>query len=81
MALRPGNFVWTVNDNRLTKIPVAVVDRTEVRVGDQLQKTIVIRKTETSLQPGQQIVVSPIPRATEGLKVQVKKASVADADG
>ena len=81
VALRPGNFVWTVNDNRLTKIPVAVVDRTEVRVGDQLQKTIVIRKTETSLQPGQQIVVSPIPRATEGLKVQVKKASVADADG
>ncbi len=81
VALRPGNFVWTVRDNRLIKVPVAIIDRTQVRVGDQMQKTIVIRKTTTSLQPGQQIVVSPIPRATEGLKVQVKKASVADADG
>jgi len=72
VALRPGNFVWTVTDDKLTKMPVEIIDRTEVRNGDQLQKVIVIRATQTSLQPGQEVVVSPIPQAVEGLKVQIK---------
>ena len=80
VALRPGNFVWTVTDNKLTKTPVEIIDRTEVRVENQLQKVIVIRATESSLQPGQAVVVSPIPQAVEGLKVQVKTdtASIAE---
>ena len=75
VALRPGNFVWTVTDNKLTKVPVEIIDRTEVRSGDQFQKIIVIRSTESSLQPGQEVVVSPIPQAVEGLKIQVKTAT------
>ena len=80
VALRPGNFVWTVTDNKLTKVPVKIIDRTKVRIGDQLQKIIVILATESSLQPGQEVVVSPIPQAVEGLKVQVKTdtASIAE---
>ena len=77
VALRPGNFVWTVTDNQLTKVPVEIVDRTEVRVGDEKQKVIVIRRTETSLQPDAIVVVSPVPQAVDGLKVQVKTASTA----
>ena len=80
VALRPGNFVWTVKDNRLTKIPVEIIDRTEARSGDQMQKVIVIRRTETSLQPGTKVVVSPIPQAVDGLKVQVKTETVAVDD-
>ena len=88
VALRPGNFVWTVNDNQLTKVPVEIIDRTEVRAGDQMQKVIVIRRTETSLQPDAEVVVSPIPQAVDGMKVQVKTettkaattVNVADAD-
>ena len=80
VALRPGNFVWTVTDNKLTKVPVEIIDRTEIRTGDQLQKVIVIRATESSLQHGQKVVVSPIPQAAEGLKVQIKTdtASIAE---
>ena len=72
LALRPGNFVWTVKDNQLTKVPVEIIDRTSVPSGDQLQKVIVIRRTENSLQPGSMVVVSPIPQAVDGMKVQVK---------
>ena len=80
VALRPGNFVWTVTDNKLTKVPVEIIDRTEIRIGDQLQKIIVVRATDSSLQPGQEVVVSPIPQAVEGLKVQIKTdtASIAE---
>ena len=87
VALRPGNFVWTVKDNQLTKVPVEIIDRTEARSGDQMQKVIVIRRTETSLQPGAVIVVSPIPQAVDGMKIQVKTktaktaAEVADKTG
>ena len=87
IALRPGNFVWTVKDNQLTKIPVEIIDRTETRIDDQTQKVIVIRRTETSLQPDTEVVVSPIPQAVDGLKVQVKTrtakatADIADSNG
>ena len=87
VALRPGNFVWTINDNQLTKVPVEIIDRTEVRSGDQTKKVIVIRRTDNSLQPGDDIVVSPIPQAVDGMKVQIKTktaetkaAKVADAE-
>ena len=85
LALRPGNFVWTVKDNQLTKVPVEIIDRTEVRSGDEMQKIIVIRRTENSLQPGAELVVSPIPQAVDGMKVQIKTetattAAASDAD-
>ena len=80
IALRPGNFVWTVGDKQLTKVPVEIIDRTSVRSGDQIQKVIVIRRTETSLQPGAVVVVSPIPQAVDGLKVQVKTKTAKTAD-
>ena len=77
VALRPGNFVWTVKDNQLTKVPVEIIDRTETRSGDQTQKVVVIRRTESSLQPGEKVVVSPIPQAVDGMKVQVETETVA----
>ena len=87
VALRPGNFVWTINDNQLTKVPVEIIDRTEVRSGDETKKVIVIRRTDKSLQPGDNMVVSPIPQAVDGMKVQIKTktaetkaAKVADAE-
>jgi len=72
LALRPGNFVWTVKDNHITKVPVEIIDRIEVGSGDRTQKIIVIRGTTTSLQPGTEVVVSPIPQAVDGMKVQLK---------
>ncbi len=80
VALRPGNFVWTVADDKLVKVPVEIIDRTEMRIDDQTQKFIVIRSTEQSLQPGQEVVVSPIPQAVEGLKVQIKTESDAEQE-
>ena len=79
LALRPGNFVWTINDSQLTKVPVQIIDRTEVRFGDEMRKVIVIRRTDDSLQPGDNVVVSPIPQAVDGMKVQTKTKTV-DAD-
>jgi hypothetical protein len=70
VALRPGGYVWTIVDEKLKKVPVDIVDRTKIKVEDELKNIIVIRQTEDSLQPNDRIVVSPIPQAVDGLKVQ-----------
>jgi multidrug efflux pump subunit AcrA (membrane-fusion protein) len=86
VALRPGGFVWTIADNKLKRIDVQVVDRTEIGAGDDAEKIIVIRHLDDSLQPDDSIVVSPIPQAVDGMEVQTedlpgyKKASLEKED-
>jgi multidrug efflux pump subunit AcrA (membrane-fusion protein) len=71
-ALRPGGYVWVVADGKLKRVNVEVVDRANTRVDDDLIKSVIIRRSEDSLQPNDQVVVSPIPQPVDGLDVQTE---------
>lgn len=82
VALRPGGFVWIIVKDKLKKVDVQIVDRTEIGAGEDARKIIVIRHLDGSLQPEDLIVTSPIPEAVDGMEVQTqsvqdrKKASL-----
>lgn len=72
IGIRPGDYVWVVRDNRLTKLNVDVVDRTPVRsVGDS--NLVVTAMGENGLQIGDQVIVSPLPQPTEGGRVLLRE--------
>ena len=62
IAVRPGSTVWAVRDGKLEhfKLPAARVVRGAVLVSRHV----------TGLRPGDQVVVSPLPVATEGMAVR-----------
>ncbi|MFH5803162.1 efflux RND transporter periplasmic adaptor subunit, partial [Alienimonas sp. DA493] len=62
-AVRPGNRVWAVRDGklRIAELPVAAI------VGGK----VLIPPTGAALEPGDRVVVSPLPGATPGMNVRV----------
>ena len=62
-ALRLGDVVWVVREEQLVSVPVRVV----LRQGDN-----VIVEAGDRLQPGEDVVTSPVASAVEGLQVQVE---------
>lgn len=72
-ALRAGNFVWTVTPEKtLKKVPVEIIDRSEDTIDGKLKQMTIIRLTEDSLQPEDQLVIGPIPQPTEKMPVQLQ---------
>lgn len=69
VALRPGNYVWTVVGNRLKRVDVKVVDYAEQFVDDKVQRIVVVSVEEDSVQAGDTIVTSPIPQPNNGIEV------------
>lgn len=69
-AVRPGNMVWAVRDGKLKsfELPAARVTRGAVLVPPQV----------TDLRVDDQIVVSPLPAAQEGMAVRVQGADGVD---
>ena len=58
-ALRPGNEVWVVRDDKVTIVPVTVLQRAE----DEVYLT-------GALQPGDAAIVGGLQIATEGMAVR-----------
>lgn len=58
-ALRPGNEVWAVRDEKVTIVPVTVLQRDD----DDVYVT-------GALEPGQAVVVGGIQIATEGMEIR-----------
>ena len=71
-AVRPGNMVWAVRDSKLMnfKLPAARVMRGSVLVAPQV----------TELKAGDEVVVSPLPAAKEGLLVKAQKPVQIDSE-
>ena len=61
-ALRPGGQVWLVRDGKL-RIVAADVARSE-------NDSVLIRRTESGLQPGDKVVTSPLPAVRAGMSVK-----------
>lgn len=68
-SVQPGNIVWRVRDGRLN-----VVSLNNVRL---LDDAVVVPGNDTDLRPGDQIVVTPLAVANEGMAVQVNQPAVA----
>jgi multidrug efflux pump subunit AcrA (membrane-fusion protein) len=68
-SVQPGNIVWRVRDGRLN-----IVSLKSVRL---LDDTVVVPGNDTDLRPGDEIVVTPLVVANEGMPVQVNKPVVA----
>ncbi len=77
LALQPGNYVWKVVDSKLQKARLEVVDRTEKMVEGKRKGLIICRAIDGSINPGEQVVVSPLSQPTENAEVIVSGDSVA----
>jgi len=77
LALRPGNYVWKVVDNKLAKAYLEVVDRTEKTVSGKRQGLVICRAIDDSIHAGDQVVVSPLSQPTENAEVIVSDDSPA----
>ncbi len=62
-ALLPGNAVWTANEGRLSK--------RQVRVATTTSEGVLVYADQASLQPNDQVIISPLASPTEGLAVNV----------
>jgi multidrug efflux pump subunit AcrA (membrane-fusion protein) len=71
-SVQPGNVVWRVRDGKLN-----IVSLKNVR---PLDDAIVVPSSSSDLRPGDQIVITPLAVAREGMAVQVKQPTVAADD-
>ena len=62
LSLRPGNRLWRVRNEQL--------DELHVRVVRVLPESVVVSDPHGDLDAGDAVVVSPLPRASAGLKVR-----------
>ena len=72
VALRPGNYVWVVADKKLKRVEVDVVDFGKQLIDQEMIKIVVVALKPDSIQPGDQIVSTPIPQPEEGKEVLLK---------
>lgn len=70
-AIRPGNVLWCLRDGKLEITPV--------RVAQLVRDVALIEPSETGLQAGQQVIISPLAVAVDGMPVKESKP-VAEQD-
>ncbi len=71
-GVRPGNFIWVVNEHKLHRVEIEIVDRTKNTLDEEIAPFVVISAENSELKVGDQIVVSPIPQPTENAPVLLK---------
>jgi len=65
-AIRPGNVIWILREGKLAVTPIKVAQV----IGNQA----IIEPGTSGLEAGQQVIVSPLAVAVEGMEVQATKA-------
>ena len=70
VAIRPGDYVWVVRDEKLTRIDVEVIDRSPIGSVDGTKMVAV--KVANGLKLGDTVVTSPLPQPIEGGRVLLK---------
>ncbi len=75
-GLRPGNFVWTVENSKLRRHAVEIIGLApESADEDPSQRPVVVRWKSGALEPGAEIVISPLSQVAPGVEVQVANGS------
>ncbi len=79
-AVQPNHHVWTVEDNRLKRKPIEIVDyvRTAPVTGSNLlsdnPRLAIIARTEHGPKTGDQVVVSPLSQPSDDAEVELTGA-------
>ncbi len=73
VALQPGNFVWVVEEHKLKKVPVEVIDYTDQRIDTKITKIVIVATRQGTLQPGDEVVTTPIPQPSVGAQVMLER--------
>ena len=81
VALRPGNYVWVVEDKKLKRVEVDVVDFGKQLIDQEMTKIVVVALKSDSLQSGDEIVATPIPQPEEGKEVLLKSEMQTEESG
>ncbi len=77
VAVQPGGYVWLVQQDKLKRHPVEIVDHAVAESVEGLRQFVVAQLTETSLQPGARVVTSPLASPVEGIEVREMPESTA----
>lgn len=72
VAVRPGDYVWVVRDEKLNRFDLDVIDRSPVRQSLSSQNVVVVSLDGSDLQLGDEVVISPLPQPTQGGRVILK---------
>ena len=72
-ALRPGNKVWTVSDNKLSTV--------EVKVAQAHENHVDLFASMSNVKPGDQVIVSPLSLAVDGMQVRTASAAANGVTG
>lgn len=76
IGLRPGNYVWTVVDDKLHRVQVEVVDRVDIQREGQNVTMVITTANDQGLKQGDAVVTSPVPQPLEGSPVIVQNDGV-----
>jgi hypothetical protein len=71
-CIQPGNVVWRVRDGQLNRI--------QLRNQYPLDDAILVPIAASPLLPGDELVISPLPVAAEGMEVRIKTAATASRE-
>lgn len=72
VAVRPGDYVWVVREDKLNRFELDVIDRSPVRESLGSPNMVVVSLDGSDMELGDQVVVSPLPQPTEGGRVILK---------
>ena len=61
-AVRPGNIIWVLSDNKL--------EARKARIAKTLRDQVLIRRDESEIGVDDRIIVTPLPAATDGMPVE-----------
>lgn len=74
IALQPGDFVWSLIDNRLTRSKVTVLDRINPNAPAR-ERMAVVRPESGDLKSGSLVVVSALSQPNPGTEVRIIESS------
>jgi hypothetical protein len=70
VAVQPGGYVWLSRDGKLERKPVEIVDHVASETDAGMQDFVVVQLTDTSIQPGERVIVSPMASPVEGTEIR-----------
>ena len=73
VALHPNDHIWIVKNDKLNRVDVEVIDRTETMVNGEKKPIVIAKTANDTLRPGDSIVVSPLSQPQNGATIVLKK--------
>jgi multidrug efflux pump subunit AcrA (membrane-fusion protein) len=71
IAMRPGDYVWSVVDGKLKQHKVQVMDRKNMDDPEPRNRMVVVKTSSEELASGAQIVTSPLAQPNPGTEVTI----------